>query len=102
MDAKRYRFRVQRRIRITALDKTGKRFLMGESWHTIAGLDYREDADWLIEKARAERPRCEFRLVEGPHDLVVGDWRSAEGKAAVGETAAMNGAVNYPRLRRVK
>lgn len=90
MDADKFKFRVQRRIAVTAHDqKTGAKFLLSEGWHTIGGCHYLEDAEWLAQKARRDRPRATFRIVEGAR--VVKEW----GRKKLGG-APMPTAVNYP------
>lgn len=87
------KFKVQKRVRITAHDKSGRKFLLSEAWHTVVGADHLRDAQAAISVQRAERPQKEFRLIEQMargRVRIIDDWRNAPGEMKVGKTAPLD------------
>lgn len=59
-----HRFKVQRRVAVTARDRSNQRFLLAEHWRTVAEADHQPAAEAILRGVRMDNRRAQFRVAE--------------------------------------
>jgi hypothetical protein len=75
-----HRYKIQRRVEVTARDRSNRRFLFAENWRTVQEADNITPAEKILNAERRDHQNRKYRLVEewpaGSTPRVIHDWRS--------------------------
>lgn len=59
-----HRFKIQRRVNVTARDRSNKKFLFATQWRTVAEADHKPVAENILRDVKHDQPRKVFRVAE--------------------------------------